>query len=245
MSLKLLLLAGTGEAREIAARLAARGANAVASLAGATRRPAELALPTRNGGFGGHAGFERYLDAERIGAVLDATHPFAARISRRTAEVCAEKAIPYRQFLRPEWQPGDGDRWTFIAAEADAAGHIPPGATVFLATGMQNLGDFANLRAGRLIARRIDTPREPFPFPGGEFLQGRPPFSVADEVALFRKLGVDWLVVKNSGGKASRSKLDAARILGIPVALIERPAQPPGPKLTTVEDALDWVAGLA
>ncbi len=244
MSVRLLLLAGTAEAREIAARLAERGVDAVASLAGATRRPGELALPTRHGGFGGREGFKRYLDAERIGAVLDATHPFATRISWRSAEVCRDKSIPYRQFLRPEWQAEKGDRWTFIEAEADAAALIPPGATVFLATGLQNLPDFANLRAAKVYARRIDTPRQPFPFPGGQFLQGRPPFSVEDEVALFSRLGVDWLVVKNSGGQPSRSKLDAARVLGIPVALIARPAQPEGSKLTSVDAALGWVAGL-
>lgn len=238
---RVLLLAGTGEARKIAEGLAERGIDAVASLAGATRMPAALALPTRIGGFGGREGFERYLDDEGVGAVLDATHPFAARISLRTAEVCTAKGLPYRQFLRSAWTAEAGDNWTYLRTERDAAAHIVPGSTVFLATGLQNLSDFANLQQARIFARRIDAPREAFPFPGGEFLQGRPPFSVDDEIALFRKLAVDWLVVKNSGGAASRSKLDAARALGIKVALIERPEQPPGPKLTTVEDALTWV----
>ncbi len=244
MPVRLLLLAGTAEARAIAAELAARGVDAVASLAGATRQPARLALPTRHGGFGGREGFERFLEEERIGAVLDATHPFAARISRRSREVCNERGVAYRQFLRPAWTAGPGDDWTELPSESAVAGVVPPGSTVFLATGMQNLERFANLRDCRVIARRIDTPRAPFPFPGGRFLQGRPPFSVADEVALFERLGVDWLVVKNSGGAASRSKLDAARELGLPVALIARPEQPPGQKLSSIEQALDWVAGL-
>jgi len=244
MSVRLLLLAGTGEAREIATALAARKANAVASLAGATRNPAELALPTRHGGFGGRDQFIRYLGDEGIDAVLDATHPFATGISHRSGEVCADTGIAYRQFLRPEWQADTGDNWTFFASEAAIARHIPAGATVFLATGIQNLKDFAALKHARVYARRIDTPSEPFPFPGGEFLQGRPPFSVEDEIALFKKLQIDWLVVKNSGGQASRSKLDAARELGISVALVERPLQPEGPKLRTISEALDWVAGL-
>ncbi len=240
----LLLLAGTGEARLIASDLAARGVRAVASLAGATRQPATLALPTRSGGFGGRQGFVDYLQADHITAVLDATHPFAVRISHRTAEVCAELGLPYRQFLRPEWQPQEGDRWTFLDREAQAADHIAQRATVFLATGLQNLTDFANLTGRRVICRRIDQPRNPFPFANGDYLVGKPPFSVADEIALFRQLGVDWLVVKNSGGAASRSKLDAARALGLRVALIRRPAQPEGQKVTTVAEALDWVAQL-
>lgn len=237
---RLLLLAGTAEARRIATGLSDAGIDAVASLAGVTRVPVPLALPVRTGGFGGDAGFRRYLRAEGIGAVLDATHPFAARISHRTAAICADTAVPYLQVLREEWRPSAGDKWIFIDRESDLARHVAPGSTVFLATGLQNLSDFANLRRARVHARRIEAPAEPFPFPGGEFLHGRPPFSVADEVTLFAWLGVDWLVVKNSGGIASRAKLDAARELGIRVALINRPAQPDAPRVASVPEALDW-----
>ena len=244
--MKLLLLAGSGEARRIAQALAGmRGVEAIASLAGTTRQPADLCLPTRVGGFGGAKGFEEYMRAGRIEAVLDATHPFAARITARTAAVCKVLGLPHAVVLRPEWQPGPGDDWRFIDHEEEAAGFIPPGTTVFLGTGVQGLQGFANLAGHRVICRRIDEPRNPFPFAGGEYLVGRPPFSVEDEIALFRQLGVDWLVVKNSGGTPSRSKLDAARALGIKVALLRRPAPPEARILQSVEGALDWVRGLA
>ncbi len=239
---RLLLLAGTGEARQIARVLARESPiSAVASLAGSTRRPISLGLPTRIGGFGGRAAFIDYLRNEGISAVLDATHPFANRMSARTSEVCTEMGIPYMQFLRPPWLPGKDDDWTFLNTEEDAAKHIPAGATVFLATGPQTLDRFANLTGRKLICRRIDPPTRPFPFDNGVYLVGRPPFSVAQEMALFHDLGVDWLVVKNSGGTASRSKLDAARDLGIKVALIRRPRQPEGPKVQTVAQALAWI----
>jgi precorrin-6A/cobalt-precorrin-6A reductase len=237
----LFLLAGTGEARQIAEALAARGVQAKASLAGATRAPAPLALPTRHGGFGGEAGFRAYLEANGIAAVLDATHPFAHRISARTARVCDSLGLPYAQVLRPEWAPGPGDDWAMLGAEEEAADVIPVGATVFLATGRQTLQRFANLQGRQLICRQIDPPDGPFPFPGGDYLIGRPPFSVEDEVTLFARLGVDWLVVKNAGGAASRTKLDAARQLGIKVAMIARPPQPEGVKLDSVAAALTWV----
>ena len=244
--MKLSLLAGSGEARRIAEALAGmEGVQAVASLAGATRQPENLGIPTRVGGFGSAEGFADYLKGERIDAVLDATHPFAARITARTAAVCRDLGLPHAVVLRPEWHPGPGDDWRFIDREEDAAGFIPAGATVFLGTGVQGLQGFANLAGRRVICRRIDSPRNPFPFAGGEYLVGRPPFSVEDEIALFRRLGVDWLVVKNSGGTPSRSKLDAARALGIRVALLRRPAPPDAVILRTVEDALDWVRGLA
>lgn len=238
----LLLLAGTGDARRIAMRL--NGVDAIASLSGATRDPEALPIPTRSGGFGGEAEFARYLDDAGITAVLDATHPYAARITARTAKVCQSRGIPFLQFLRPGWIPEPGDNWTEIACEEDAAKHVPPGATVFLGTGRQTLERFANLAGCHVICRQIDPPSGPFPFAGGEFLIGRPPFSVDDEVALFSRRNIDWLVVKNAGGAASRTKLTAARLLGIPVLMLARPPKGNWPIVDTVDAAMDWVRAL-
>ena len=236
----LLLLAGSGEGRRIADALAKAGVRAVASLAGATRSPIGLSLPTRVGGFGGRQGFEDYLRATGITAIIDATHPFASQISHRTAQVAAQNGIPYLQFLRPEWHPAPGDNWIMLDREKDAAKIIPVGSNVFLATGRQTLDQFANLTGRHLTCRQIDPPDGPFPFPNGTFRVGRPPFSKEDEIALFDKLSIDWLVVKNAGGEPSRSKLDAARALKIPVAMIRRPPQPAGDKAERIADALSW-----
>lgn len=243
--MRLLVLAGSGEGRLIADALSKMPAiDVVASLAGAVRQPAKLAVPTRIGGFGGAEGFRQFIRDEKITAVLDATHPFAARITERTTRICQDLKLPHSVVLRPEWQPQPGDDWRFFDHEAEAAEFIPKGATVFLGTGVNGLMGFANLQDCRVICRRIDAPRNPFPFPGGAYLVGRPPFSIKDEVALFQKLKVDWLVVKNSGGTPSRSKLDAARQLGIRVALMRRPKPPKARILTTVDAALSWVRGL-
>lgn len=236
----LLLLAGSGEAREIAQRLKTQGCDAIASVAMPARTPQPEALPTRIGGFGGKAGFIRYLSEHNITAILDATHPFAHRISARTHAIARERGLPYAQFLRPPWVPVEGDQWIMLEEEAEAADHIPSGATVFLATGRQTLERFANLSACRLICRQIDPPEEPFPFENGEFLVGQPPFSVENEIALFQRLNVDWLVVKNAGGAASRTKLDAARHLGLPIAMIKRPPLLDATRFEDISDAVDW-----
>ncbi|MBE0414577.1 precorrin-6A/cobalt-precorrin-6A reductase, partial [Yoonia sp.] len=167
----LLLLAGSGDARRIADALVGR--DVVASLAGVTRDPAPLPVPTRVGGFGGAAGFRDYLRDAGMTAVLDATHPYANRITARTAAICAELGLPFVQLLRPGWTPEPGDDWTEIAREEDAADLIPAGRTVFLGTGRQTLGRFANLTGRRVICRQIDPPEGAFPFPGGAFLVGR------------------------------------------------------------------------
>jgi len=236
----LLLLGGSGEGRRIAGALATAEIPAVVSLAGATRTPESLPLPTRIGGYGGREGFKTYLAEAGITSIIDATHPFASQISLRTANVAAEKNIPYLQFLRPEWQPGPDDNWIMLTREEDAAAHIPAGSNVFLATGRQTLKRFANLAKCNLTCRQIDPPDDEFPFANGTFLIGRPPFSVEDEVSLFRNLSIDWLIVKNAGGVPSRSKLDAARILKIPVAMLRRPPQPPGEKADTLATTLAW-----
>lgn len=239
-----LVLAGTSEGKEIATSLATLGIKAVASLAGATRSPKSLDLPTRVGGFGGEDGFLAFLNDEKITAVIDATHPFAAIITERTARICKDIGMPYLQVLRPAWSAQAGDNWTEIAREEDAAAFIPQGATVFLGTGRQTLDRFSGLEGRRVICRQIDPPTAPFPFEGGEFLIGRPPFPVAREKALFQALGVEWIVVKNAGGDASATKLTAARDLGIPVLMIARPVMPDAPRVEKVAGAVNWAQSL-
>ncbi|WP_106744398.1 cobalt-precorrin-6A reductase [Yoonia maritima] len=237
-----LILGGTSDARRLAEALV--GTNAIISLAGATRAPERLPLPTRVGGFGGKQGFQEYLEQYSISAVLDATHPFADQITTRTAQICSQLNMPYLQLLRPGWLAEPGDHWIEIRSEKDAVDHVPIGSTVFLGTGRQTLDRFANLKGRELICRQIDPPNGPFPFSGGRFLVGRPPFSVNDEVLLFSELGVDYLIVKNAGGAASRTKLTAANRLGIPVLMIARPPRGNWQIVETVDAALEWVRTL-
>lgn len=240
----ILLLAGSVEAKDIAIGLAALNLPTIASLAGVTRSPKPMDVPMRIGGFGGTAGFCNYLSAAGIRAVIDATHPYATQITKRTAMVCNDVMMPYLHVLRAPWVAQIGDVWTEIAREEDAAAHIPKGSTVFLGTGRQTLDRFKGLSGCRVICRQIDPPTAPFPFEGGEFLIGRPPFTVAHEKSIFAQLCIDWIVVKNAGGNASATKLTAARELGIPVLMIARPA---GPKALIVDnpvDALTWAQNL-
>ncbi len=243
--MNILLLAGTSEARAIAKALVIeRRLNVVASLAGATRDPDTLGCTTRIGGFGGTGGFTRYMHDHKIDAVIDATHPFAARMSQTAADVCAKLGVNHIQVMRPAWTAGPGDKWCHVNEETEIGTMIPNGAVVFLATGRQTLDRFTGLQGCELICRVIDPPAKPFPFANGYFLQGRPPFSVGAEKNLFAQLGIDWLVVKNSGGAASRSKLDAARHLDLPVILINRPPQPDCTQVATANEAILWAKSL-
>ncbi len=243
MSRKILLLAGSSEAREIATLLADNPDYEVtASFAGVTRMPAKLAVQTRSGGFGGVTGLVEYLRQTGTDVLIDATHPFAVNMTGNAALATNELGIAHMIVQRPGWQPQTGDSWHFVDQLDHAADLIPKGATVFLGTGRQTLGSFANLADRRLICRQIDPPDGPFPYPNGRFQVGRPPFSIEDEIAFFKAEGIDWLVVKNSGGDASRSKLDAARALGLPVILQRRQAVPDVPLVVSAKACVDWLA---
>ena len=240
--MRLLLLAGTQEARHIALALSREDRlTLTVSLATSERRPQPYGWPVRIGGFGSEAAFRDYLDREGVQGIIDATHPFAARVSERSARVAREMGLDYVQFLRPAWVPREGDRWTFLNDEAEAKAHIPEGSTVFVAIGRRELSKLANLESCTLICRIRDQTSDPFPFPHGRYLYQRAPFTVEEEVALFRRLGIDWILERNAGGGGSLPKIDAARELGLPVAMVRRPPQPEGLKISTVAETVAWV----
>lgn len=237
--MKLLLLAGTTEARRMAERLAADATHtAIASLAGATRAPKPLALATRTGGFGGRDAQKKWMQNNNIEAVIDATHPFADAISRRTQSLCAAMGLGYLRLERPGWTAQPGDRWSWVNSTEEAAAALPAGATVFLATGRQSLPAFFARNDVTLYLRRIDP--APFPRERGGYVVGPPGANEGQEASLFRRLKVDLLVAKDSGGPA-RAKLDAARALGLEVLMIRRPPPVPGERVQTVAAVLDWL----
>lgn len=234
----ILLLGGTGEARELAAVLTARGEHVVTSLAG---RLADPVLPdgeVRVGGFGGVPGLTDWLRAHRPAVVVDATHPFAAGITANAAAACAATGTRLLRLQRPGWTPGPGDDWRW-AADLDEAAAMVTG-TAFLTTGRQGLAAFTGL-PGRVLVRCVDPPTVPLPA-GATLVLARGPFTVADELALMREHAVDVVVTKDSGGHMTAAKLVAARELGTPVVLVRRPPLPAGvPVVGTVEEAAAWL----
>lgn len=244
--LAVLILGGTTEAAALAERLAEDPRVAVtSSLAGRTRRPAPLPGGLRVGGFGGVEGLAGYLEQARTGLVIDATHPFAARISEHAAQACARLGLPRLKLLRPAWAEQPGDRWQPAADLQDAARLVAESRPrcAFLSIGRQELAAFSGLSGIHLLVRMIDPPEAAPPLADCEVVIGRGPFREPDESALFARHGVELLVAKNSGGAATYAKIAAARGLGLPVVMVERPAPPAGPRADSVERALAWIEG--
>ncbi len=243
-STRVLVLGGSSEASALATRLCADGGVTVTtSLAGRTAAPSALPGQVRIGGFGGPAGLARWLEEERVDAVVDATHPFTAQMPWNAAEACTAQGVPRLRLRRPGWAPEAGDRWSVVADMKTAAAVIAtmPARRVFLTIGRQQLAEFAGLEQVWFLVRSIERP-DPLPLHRAEVLLSRGPFALAGEEELMTSRHIDAVVTKNSGGSAAAAKLTAARRLGIPLVMVARPPAPPGPCVTTVDDALWWLA---
>ena len=197
----ILLLAGSGESRALAEALAWREDIALDVHAAGPLRGMRFPVQVKTGGFGGEEGFRAHLAKTRPDAIIDATHPYAERITARTARVARELGLPMLHHERPPWVPGPGDEWVEVGSPEEVYRVVPDDACVFLGTGRAGLERFACLEGRRVICRQLDAADGPFPFEGGEFLLSVPPFTVEGEMALFHRLEVDWLVVKNAGGE--------------------------------------------
>lgn len=209
------------------------------SLAGRTLDPAPQPVPVRSGGFGGVAGLESYLSGEAVDLVIDATHPFARRISANAQAAAKGAGIPLLRLERLGWEETPADRWTRVGAveEAVAAlGETP--RRVFLAIGRQEAKAFDAAPQHHYLVRSVDPVDPPLAAPDVEYLLSRGPFAVEAEVELLKTRRIDVVVSKNSGGEASFGKIVAARILGLPVVLVERAPAAAGNRAATVEEAL-------
>ncbi|GAA2821120.1 cobalt-precorrin-6A reductase [Saccharopolyspora taberi] len=238
---RVLVLGGTGEARELAQLLADRpGLRVTSSLAGRVRDPLLPAGEVRVGGFGGADGLAEWLRRERIDAVVDATHPFARNITGNAVTAAERTGVPALVLRRPAWEPGPGDDWRPVGSLSEAAELLPGlGERIFLTTGRQGLAHFAALDLWFLV-RAVDPPEPPLPARTTTVL-ARGPFTVDDERALLREHRIDVLVTKNSGGAMTAAKLTAARELGVPVVVVQRPPQPAAPSADSAGAAAEWL----
>ena len=234
-----LILGGTEEARALAADLAARpGLAPITALAGRTAEPVLPEGAVRMGGFGGAAALAAYLTQARIAALVDATHPFAIGIRRNAMEAAAMAEVPLIRLERPPWAPQPGDHWTTVPDAAAAARAVPAGVRTFLAIGRQSLAPFEAVPDPWFLLRVVDPPARPLIAAPHEIVVARGPFAPADEIALLKQHRIDRLVVRNSGAEGSAAKLAAARALGLPVILIDRPCPAKAGTALTVADAV-------
>ncbi|CAM4229221.1 cobalt-precorrin-6A reductase [Palleronia rufa] len=240
----ILILGGTTEASALAQALAAAGIRGTVSLAGRVERPAPQALPLRVGGFGGAEGLAAWMRAGAVTHLVDATHPFAAAISRNAVAAARLADVPLVALTRPAWEAGPGDDWRRVPDMAGAVAALAgPPRRVMLAVGRMHLPAFAVQPQHAYLLRLVDPPREALPLREARVEVSRGPFTQAGDRALMQRHGIDLVVSKNAGGSGARAKLLAARALRLAVVMVDRPALPERDEVTSAGAALDWIAG--
>ncbi|MCK0196577.1 cobalt-precorrin-6A reductase [Ancylobacter sp. 6x-1] len=243
---RILLLGGTTEARQIAEALASRRDIALTvSLAGRTRNPAPLPVPTRIGGFGGADGLASVLRQEGFDALVDATHPFAAAISANAANAARRAGVPMLALARPCWQRQAGDDWCEVpdvAGAVVALGAVP--RRVFVALGRNEVRTVEAAPQHLYLLRSVDPVEPPLNVPLAGTIEARGPFAEEDERALLEAHAIEIVLAKNSGGAAGYGKIAAARALGLKVVLVTPPARPDVPTVASVAGVLAFIEAL-
>ena len=240
---RVLILGGIGDSWKLA-RLASTipGFEVINSLAGRTCRSIMRFKPTRVGGFGGLPGLKDYLREQKIDLLIDATHPFASKISCNAVIATSELKIPHLMLVRPAWKKIESDRWLEVESNEVAAKVLPELASrIFLSIGRQELASYTHLKDLWFLMRMIESPQPYTSVPPGKILTERGPFSLGEERSLLEKYQIETIVSKNSGGNATYPKIVAARELSIPVVMIQRPFLPEGDQVSDVESAVSWL----
>jgi precorrin-6A/cobalt-precorrin-6A reductase len=240
--MRVLLLGGTTEASHIGRELAAAGVTGVFSYAGRTATPIAQPMPMRVGGFGGVDGLAEYVRREAITHVIDATHPFASQISGNAIEACAQTSTPLIALVREPWVAGPDDKWLLVRTIEEAAAALPDRpARIFLAIGRQHLRAFADRSQHFYLLRLVDAPATALPLPDAEIVLARGPFTTEGDLALLRGHRITHVVARNSGGEGAKAKLEAARVLGLPVIMIDRPCLPERRTAQSVDEIMHWL----
>ena len=244
MPMRILVLGGTTEGRQLADRLAERPEfETTLSLAGRTERPIPQPVPSRRGGFGGVQGLAQWIETHGIQAVVDATHPFAEQISANAAAACAITGAPLCILTRAPWARTVDDRWIEVPdmpSAVRALGDAPK--RVFLTVGRLSLPDFEAAPQHHYLVRTVDPPQPPPALPHFTLILDRGPFNAAVETELMRARQIQILVTKNSGGAATYAKIKAARSLGLPVVMVQPPAEATSaPRFHDPAEVLSWL----
>lgn len=241
---KIAILGGTRDARTLAYKLYEAGHDVITSLAGRTTTPEEISGRVRIGHFGGEEGLADWLKEEGIDCMIDATHPFSAKMTSNAHWAGKSVDCPVIHLQRKSWQQQDGDNWVRVSSYEEAAHAIPVNSRVFLSVGRQPISHFAHRRDIYAIMRMIDAPSAECPLPAGDVLLARPGKTASQEEELFRQYGITCLVSKFSGGASAYPKIEAARHLKIPVIIIERPQADIGETADSLEAVIKWVGDL-
>ena len=242
MPKKILVLAGTYEARKLIAEISAiPNLDIVASYAGVTKNPVKLRSQTRFGGFGGVEGLIDYLESEHINFIIDATHPFSEQIKLHASQASIQSGIPLAHFIRSHWVPETKEKWNIVNSIDNAIKVLPANSRPFFAIGKKHAHKVNQRKDIFSTIRTIEMPDTPFALTHGELILARATKNWEAERDLFKKKEITHLILRNSGGEIGYAKIIAARQLNIPIIMIERPPLPKGKVFTDLKELKKWL----
>ena len=242
MSVNILILVGTGDGLQLAKELGLHAEfNIYIFVDNRSRLRSDLKVAGEISTLRNEDFFHRFLIENGIEYLIDASHPFDKEITELCKRVSKLADIKLTHFLRPPWIPTIDDNWTSVRTLDEAAKTIPDGSNVFIATGRIGLEKFSKLTSSKLFIRRLGKVKMHCPLDNGKFIYGDPPFSLKDEISLFRSLKIDVLIIKNVGGEGSFAKVEAARAMNISVIMIERPQKSWVNGIDTIPGIFKWM----
>ncbi len=177
------------------------------------------------------AEMRRLFDRVRPRIVVDATHPYATKVTRTVQHVCGELGLAYLRVLRDSGADPRPD--TYVVEDAQGAADLlrQDDRAVLITTGSKDLAVFARdpVLRGRVYARVLPDSRvlaacEALGLRGKHLIAMQGPFTAELNAALLRQVGAGWLVTKESGANGGfGEKLSAAKSCGVRVIVICRP----------------------
>ncbi len=235
-------MGGTSEARKLCHQVSERKTDAIVSFAGRVTNIESQPLPTRTGGFGGVLGLVDFIVQRKISHLVDATHPFSANISENAIEAARLTGVRFATLERPAWVPCPDDNWFRVKSVEEAIDTLSDQKDrIFLAIGRKNILGFLNRKANFYLLRVVETAPEISSKSDYKIIYGKGPYKFENDKKILIDYNITKIIAKNSGGVGSRAKIDAARVLEIPVVMIDRPKISYRKIFETVEETMDWL----
>lgn len=242
MKKNILIIGGTNEGNSLANLLKSININYTISFAGRVKFIKNNSLNSRIGGFGGASKLSEWIIKNKISHVVDASHPFASVISLNVFNACISKNIPLIRLTRKSWEQTKNDKWINVNDYEEAANLLErEKKRVFLSIGRLNLNKFEICKQNFFLLRVVEELKETPSFPNYFTLVSKGPFNLSQEIDLLNKFQINIIISKNSGGKATKAKIEAARVLNLPVIMIARPNLPNIKEVFTIEDTFKWI----
>ena len=178
---------------------------------------------------------EELFRKENPEIVLDATHPYAAEVTKNIRTACESAGVLYQRILRPEGEKNS--EAIYVESTEEAAAFLSgTEGNIFLTTGSKELAKFTGIPdyKERLFARVLSIPSvirscAELGIEGKHLIGMQGPFSAEINEAMLRQFQCSYLVTKDTGlAGGFPEKMEACQRCGVTPVIIGRPLKEEG-----------------